>query len=289
MSEQRRVAVITGASSGIGRAAAKLLAADGWSVIIHGRDAGRLDQARAEIAEVAAPGALVDVVQADLCQLDETARMAEAIAGLTDRVDVLLANAGGVRDRQIVTSEGNEATFAGNHLGHFLLTNRLLPLLKRAALDQPSGAVRVVNVSSRGHMACQAIDWDDLQGLQNWQSVTAYGFAKLANILFAKSLAHRLADNGIVAHALHPGVVASNFASHGTPELKAHMAAANCITPEDAAEGLVWLATDAAPGQSNGLYGQERTVAQPSPLADDEAAAERLWAESEALLARAGY
>lgn len=289
MSEQRRVAVITGASSGIGRAAAKLLAADGWSVIIHGRDAGRLHQARAEIAEVAAPGARVDVVQADLCQLDETARMAEAIAGMTDRVDVLLANAGGVRDRQIVTSEGNEATFAGNHLGHFLLTNRLLPLLKRAALDQSPGAVRIVNVSSRGHMACQAIDWDDLQGLQNWQSVTAYGVAKLANILFAKSLGHRLADNGIVAHALHPGVVASNFASHGTPELKAHMAAANCITPEDAAEGLVWLATDAAPGQSNGLYWQERTVTQPSPLAEDEVAAERLWAESEALLARSGY
>ena len=289
MVRQRRVAVITGASSGIGKAAAGLLAARGWHVIIHGRDPGRLEQATREIRAVAAPDVQVDAVRADLAVLAETAQMAEAIHSVTDRVDLLIANAGGVRDRRIVTEEGNEATFAGNHLGHFLLTKRLLPLLKNAASSSAAGEVRIVNVSSRGHTACQAIDWSDLQGLADWNSIVAYGVAKLANILFAKSLAERLAPDGIVAHALHPGVVASNFASHGTPELQAHMAAADAITPEDAAQGLVWLATDPVPGRSTGLYWQERTVASPSPLAEDQAAAERLWSESEALLAHAGF
>lgn len=289
MSEQRRVAVITGASSGIGKAAAGQLAARGWDVIIHGRDTGRLEQATREIREAAAPGVRVDSVRADLSVLAETARMAGDIQQLTNRIDLLLANAGGVRDQQIVTPEGNEATFAGNHLGHFLLTKRLLPLLRHAASTAPRGTVRIVNVSSRGHMACQAIDWEDLQGLKSWHSVTAYGVAKLANILFAKSLARKLAADGIIAHALHPGVVASNFASHGTPELQAHMAAADCITPEDAASGLVWLTTDPSAGQSSGLYWQDRNAVPASPLANDEEAADRLWRESEALLAHSGY
>jgi NAD(P)-dependent dehydrogenase (short-subunit alcohol dehydrogenase family) len=289
VTDQRRVAIVTGASSGIGKAAAKQLAKDGWHVVIHGRDAERLEQAKAEIRAGAAPDSRVDSVMADLCLLSDVARMADEIGGVTDRVDVLLANAGGVRDRQIVTEEGNEATFAGNHLGHFLLTNRLLPLMRKAAANQPAGAVRIVNVSSRGHMACQNIDWNDLQGLQAWHSVGAYGVAKLANILFAKSLAKRLAGDGIVAHAVHPGVVASNFASHGTAELQAHMAAADTLTPETAASDLVWLALDPVPGQSSGLYWHERNAIDPSPLAQDNAAAERLWAESDVLLARAGH
>lgn len=289
MNERRRVAVITGASSGIGKAAAGQLAAEGWHVIVHGRDTVRLEQAIAEICARASSEARVDAVQADLSLLSETASMAEAIHGLTERVDLLIANAGGVRDRQVVTAEGNEATFAGNHLGHFLLTKRLLPLIRRAAQDQAPGNVRIVNVSSRGHMACQAIDWDDLQGLGQWTSIVSYGVAKIANILFAKSLATRLASEGIVAHAMHPGVVASNFASHGTPELQAHMAAADTISPEAAANALVWLSTDPVPAETTGLYWADRAATPPSPLAEDPEVAERLWTESEKLLAKAGY
>lgn len=287
MGEQRRVAVITGASSGIGRAAARQLAETGWDVILHGRDAGRLEAARAEIV-AAAPAARVETVVADLCSLAETARMAGAVCAMTDRLDLLLANAGGVRDRQSISTEGNEATFAGNHLGHFLLTLRLLPLLKRTAADQAAGAVRIVNVSSRGHFVCQAIDWDDLQGLKAWNSVAAYGVAKLANVLFARELARRLGGTGIVVHAVHPGVVASNFASHGTNDLQSHMAAADKITPDSAAADIVWLATAPAPGQSTGGYWAERAEAATSALADDADAAARLWTESEALVARAG-
>ena len=137
MTEKRKTAVVTGASSGVGKAAATLLAAMGWHVIALGRDPGRSARAEAEIRAAASPEARVDMILADLSLMADTARAAGEVAALTDRVDALLNNAGGVRDEKIVTSEGNEATFAGNHLGHFLLTDRLLPLLRKAAADAP--------------------------------------------------------------------------------------------------------------------------------------------------------
>ncbi|MDE2597200.1 MAG: SDR family NAD(P)-dependent oxidoreductase [Sphingomonadales bacterium] len=283
MAQRQKVAVVTGASSGIGKETAKALVAQGWHVIAHGRDAARSEAARAEIAGAVENGGKVDMVRADLSLLSDTARMADEIAGLTGHVDALLANAGGVRDAQVVTAEGNEVTFAGNHLGHFLLVRNLLPLLRAAA---PS---RIVSTSSRAHMLPQAINWDDLQGLENWTSVGAYGVAKLANVLFTRELARRLAGDVIVAHAMHPGVVASNFASHGNADMQQHMAAAETISPAQAADTLIWLASAEEPAASTGLYWHERQPAEVSPLAQDDAAAARLWAESEALLAKAGY
>ena len=133
MTGEGRVAVVTGASSGVGQAAARALAARGWHVIALGRDAGRTAAAVAEIRAAAAPGARVDAIRGDLALLSDTARMADEIAALTDRVHVLINNAGGVRAERVITAEGNEATFAGNHLGHFLLTQRLMPRLRAAA------------------------------------------------------------------------------------------------------------------------------------------------------------
>ena len=286
--DEARVAVVTGASSGIGKEAAKALAAQGWRVIAHGRDPARLAAAEVEI-RAAAPGARVEMVQADLCLLSDTARLADRILALTGRVDALLNNAGGVRDRMIVTEEGNEATFAGNHLGHFLLTRRLTPTLRATAAVAGQGAVRIVNVSSRGHTICPALDWDDLQQTGDWASAKAYGVAKLCNILFTRELARRLGPAGVVAHAMHPGVVASNFASHGAPDMQAYMAKAETIAPAEAADTLIWLATASEPGKTNGLYYQERQPVAPSSAALDAAAAERLWQESETLLAHSGY
>jgi NAD(P)-dependent dehydrogenase (short-subunit alcohol dehydrogenase family) len=290
MSQDRsRVAVVTGASSGIGKEAAKALAAQGWHVIAHGRDPDRSAEAEQEIRSAAAPGARVDMVRGDLCLLSDTARMADEIATLASQVDVLLNNAGGVRSEKVITSEGNEVTFAGNHLGHFLLTQRLLPLLRTAATNSDPGSVRIVNVSSRGHMMCQAIDWDDLQQKREWVSVNAYALAKLSNILFARELARRLEPEGIVAHSMHPGVVASNFANHGTVELQSHMAAADADTAETGADTLIWLATAAEPGHQTGRYYFQRKEQEPSSLALDASVAQRVWMESEALVAKAGF
>lgn len=289
MEEPGRVVVVTGASSGIGLAAAKMLAASGWRVIAHGRDPGRSAAAEAEIRAAAANGGQVSMILGDLCLMSAASQIADEIAGLTDRVDVLLNNAGGIRDRMWITPEGNEATFAGNHLGHFLLTRRLLPQLRVAARHGTRGAVRIVNVSSRGHLACPEIDWEDLQQTRNWISTKAYGMAKLANILFARELARRLAPDGIVAHAMHPGVVATNFAAHATPELQRHLANTSSIEAGEAGAALVWLATAPEPAEVSGLYYQDREPAEPSPAALDDASADRLWRESETLLAKAGF
>ncbi|CAN7195169.1 SDR family NAD(P)-dependent oxidoreductase [Phenylobacterium sp. LjRoot225] len=285
-----RVAVVTGASSGIGLEAAKALAAAGWRVIGVGRDPGRSAAAEAEIRAAAAAEGRVEMLKADLSLMADAARLAQEVAARTDRVDVLLNNAGGIGKERVVTSEGAEATFAGNHLGHFLLTSRLLPLLRAAAADQPRGAVRVVNVSSSAHLQSSGLDFDDLQRLGNFSTVGAYANAKLANILFTRELAKRLSADGIVAHAMHPGLVATNFASRGDETMQRYYEGKKdlAITAQAGADTLIWLATAEEPGSATGGYFHNRAPGELSPAAQDEAAAERLWAESEALIARAG-
>ena len=283
------VAVVTGASSGIGLVAAKALAAAGWRIIGVGRNAERSSAALDEI-RAAASGREVEMFRADLALMADTAQLAEQIASRTDRIDVLLNNAGGPRKERVVTPEGNEATFAGNHLGHFLLTKRLLPLLQATAANQPRGAVRIINVSSKGHEHSPGLDWNDLQLLNNYAMMKAYINVKLANVLFTRALANRVAPFGIVAHAVHPGLVATNFASHGDADLQRYYYEEKkdiCLTPEQGADTLIWLATAPEPGKTNGGYFAERAPGTVSLPGQDDAAAERLWTESEALVARA--
>jgi NAD(P)-dependent dehydrogenase (short-subunit alcohol dehydrogenase family) len=285
---ESRVAVVTGASSGIGKAAAKALAAQGWHVIAQGRDPGRTATAEADIRAAAAPGARVDMLRGDLSLLSDTARMAKQVERLTGKVDAMLNNAGGVRSELVITPEGNEATFAGNHLGHFLLTNRLMPLLRTAAADSEPGTVRVLSVTSNGHEGCPGLDWNDLQQIRGWTSGKAYCLAKLCNILFTRELAKRLAPYGIVANSMHPGVVSSNFVNHAEPRMKSYIETLESFSPEVGADTLIWLATAPEAGAVTGGYFQKRVALTPSPAALDDEAAARLWAESEALVARAG-
>jgi len=284
----RRCAVITGASSGIGLATAKILANQGWDIIAHGRDAARSEVAEAEIRLVATGGARVDMLRCDLSLLADTARLAKEIAGLTPRVDALVNNAGGVRSSMIITQEGNEVTFASNHLGHFLLTRELLPLLRATAAAYGAGAARVVSVSSFGHAHAPAIDWDDLQGIRNWVSTRNYCSAKLYNVLFTRELARRTGPDGIVANAMHPGSVASNFINHGTPEHrerdKAHEA--DRLPPEISAGTIAWLASAAETGRVTGKYFFDYEEEEISAAAQDDLSAARLWEASEKLLAR---
>ena len=280
-----RTAIITGASSGIGKAAAQALVAQGWRVIGIGRDPARSAAAEAEILATSARAAF-EMLRADLSLMSEAARAGREIAARTTRIDALLNNAGGVNNRLIMTAEGFEATFASNHLGHFALTNRLLPLLRATAATAPRGSVRIVNVSSSGHDRSPGMDWNDLQRLTNFTTGGAYTNAKLANILFTRALAKRLAGDGIVAHAMHPGVVGSNFVSHAEEAMQRYMETLQLITPEEGADTLVWLATAADPGETTGGYYHQRRAVPTSVPAQDEAAAERLWSESEALIAR---
>jgi NAD(P)-dependent dehydrogenase (short-subunit alcohol dehydrogenase family) len=282
----RRVAVITGASSGIGKETAKALAAQGWRVIGIGRDKDRSAAAEREI-RAASSGGQVDMIQADLALMGDAERAARDIAARTDRIDVLVNNAGGMAKRKVMTREGLEENFAGNHLGPFLLTTRLLPLLRRAAGDAPRGSVRIINTSSDASEMIKGIPWDDLESGENYRAGAAYCYGKLANVLFARGLAQRLTREGIVAHAMHPGVVDSNFVTHADESTQAYIRGLKALTPAQGADTLIWLATAEEPGKSTGGYFYERKSRPPNPVVDDKAYVDRLWAVSEKLIAKA--
>lgn len=286
------VAVITGASSGIGKATALSLVQMGWQVIGVGRNPERCSAAEAELRAAARNNGRVVFLRSDFDRMADVARVASDIQRQTARLDVLINNAGGVRDKLTVTPEGTEATFASNHLAPFLLTRELLPTLKSTAAQQPAGTVRVIAVSSAGHRMAQGFNWEDLQGLSKpdeFHATYAYCVAKLANIVFTRELAQRLSADGIVAHAMHPGVVASNFSSHGDAELQANMSSRDCDSPDVPAKTLVWMATAAEVGTQSGLYFHNLEEEEPSPQALDPEAARRLWSGSETLLAELGY
>jgi NAD(P)-dependent dehydrogenase (short-subunit alcohol dehydrogenase family) len=285
--DAQKVAVVTGASSGIGKATALALAAQGWRVIGIGRDPQRSAEALAELRQ-ASSGGQVDMLRADLSLVADAARVAQEIAGLTDRVHVLVNNAGGMAKAQVVTAEGNEANFAANHLGPFVLTDRLLPLLRRAAAEAPSGTVRILNTSSDASEMVPGLDWDDLQGLKTFIPGLSYCRGKLCNVLFARGLAKRLEGEGVVAHVMHPGYVESNFITYADPQAQAHMRTLTGQTPEEGADTLIWLATAEEPGRTTGGYFYKRAPRAPNPVADDPAYVERLWAESEKLAAACG-
>jgi NAD(P)-dependent dehydrogenase (short-subunit alcohol dehydrogenase family) len=287
MNENRHVALVTGASSGIGKSTALKLVALGWQVIGVGRDPRRSAAAEAEIAAAAGDDGFT-MLRADLTLMAEVKRLADEVASRTGRLDVLINNAGGVRDRQIITAEGTEATFAANHLAPFLLTRELMPLLRASAASRPPGTTRVIAVSSSGHRVVEGLDWDDLQSLGDVRATPAYCRAKLANILFTRELARRAGPDGIVAQAMHPGAVASNFASHGDEAMRTYMATADTVSPDEPAETLAWLATEPEGGRCGGRYFYRKAEETPAPAAQDDAAARRLWAESETLLARLG-
>lgn len=278
----QRVAVVTGASSGIGLETARALAAQGFRVLGVGRDAARCAAAQAEL------GAGVEMLRGDLSLLAEADRLADAIAGMAGRVDVLVNNAGGMAREQVTTAEGFEANYAANFLGPFVLTARLLPLMRAAAADAPQGSVRIVNTASDGSEMIPGIDLGDLQNLGNWSPGAAYCSGKLANVLHARALAARVAGDGIVAHSVHPGTVGSNFFSHTPGSVQAAYADAPKLTPAQGADTVIWLASAEEPGRSSGGYWYERAPRRPNPLAGDAAFVEAFWQAAEALAGRAG-
>ena len=282
--QPRRVAIVTGASSGIGKSAAKALVAQGWRVIGVGRNPERCQSAEAEIGGL--PDAEFTMLRADLSSLSETARIAQEIARIAPRIDALLNNAGGVLPKQIVTQEGFEATFAANHLSPFYLTRQLLPILLSTASPSSEAKARVINVSSAAHEYCPNMNWNDLNLTKNFSTGGAYCQAKLASLLFTRELAHRFGNQGIVAHAMHPGVVDSNFWSHGDEGFKARIASIRdtALSPDQAADTLIWLASAAEPEGVNGRYYENRVEIPPSVAAQDDDAAKRLWDVCEALV-----
>jgi NAD(P)-dependent dehydrogenase (short-subunit alcohol dehydrogenase family) len=286
----QRVAIVTGASSGIGKETAKVLVRMGWHVIGTGRNPQRSDAAEAEIRGAIAGGGTLDFLRGDMALMAETKRIADEIKALTSRIDVLINNAGGVRDQRYITAEGTEETFTANHLAPFLLTRELLPLLKATAARSKPGDVRVIATSSLAYQTAKAMNWDDIQHLSgDFPASGVYCEAKLANVLYSHELAKRVAADGIAVQSLIPGVVHTNFASHGDEGMQGYLKDAPGKTPAEVAETLVWMATAPETGLPSARHFYDMQEQPIQPHGADDAAAARLWAESEKILAGLGY
>jgi len=270
-----KVCVVTGATSGIGKAAAAALARLGATVVLVGRDRGRTEAAAAEIGPASASPPRAEV--ADLASLEQVRGLAGRLAGL-ERIDVLINNAGLVLGERRITPDGFEHVFALNHLAPFLLTNLLLPKLTASA------PARVVTVTSDAHSAAR-LDLSDPNLERGWDSWRSYANSKLANILFTRELARRLDGTGVTASCAHPGVVRTGFGRESRPLLKLGITIARpfMASPERGADTIVYLASspDVA-GQTGGYY-VKRQRREPSAAARDDAAAGKLWEISEKL------
>jgi len=291
MTQPQRVVIVTGASSGIGLETAKEFARMGWHVIGQGRNTERCAAAEAAIREKCKAGGKIDFLRANLSLMKETKRLAEQIGALTNHIDVLINNAGGIRDGKYLTAEGTEETFAGNHLAPSLLTRELMPLIETAAAIRPPETVRIIAVSSTAYAnAAHGLNFGDIQHLSDeFVPGAVYCEAKLANQLFNVALNARLAGTGIVSQALVPGPVYTNFFSYGNDRIKDMIKTASALTPAEVADTLVWIATGRETGAPGGRMFYEMKEQPVLPHGTDQAAAERLWAETEQILATLGF
>lgn len=274
----KAVAIVTGASSGIGQATALGLAQAGMHVVMVGRDPNRTEAAR-RIVAAQVPGAELDIALADFSSLDTVRALAADLLARHTRLDVLINNAGLISRRYAVSAEGYELTVAVNHLAPFLLTNLLLDRLTASA------PARIVTVASTAHRGVR-LDLATMTHPPNWSPMSAYGRSKLANILFTRELAHRLDPAVVMAACLHPGVIATAIGdSAGTlGGLGWRIAKAFLPGPEKGAETSVFLATVADPTPFHGEYVIDKRVAETDPAARDDRLAAWLWEESAALV-----
>ena len=274
---QDKVVVITGATSGIGGIAAMRLAALGARIVLVARDSARADRTLGYLRR-AGPQVEHRAHIADLSSLADIRQVAAAIAAEEPRIDVLINNAGNIFARRAETTDGLERTFALNHLAYFVLTRELRERLIAAA------PARIINTASNAHRG-NALDFADLQMRNHYRALTAYGRSKLANILFTRELARRLAGTGVTANCLHPGFVATGLGQRrgGPFGLMVRVSMLFAGRAEDGARTIVHLASAPELATTTGGYFVDCREASPSAAAQDDAAAKRLWEESERL------
>ena len=268
--------MITGATSGIGQAAAQALAAQGHEILIVGRNPAKTEGVAKQIREQTGNQA-VHFLLADFSDLEQIRHLAEQVKTQFPKLDVLVNNAGAYFNRRQRMSGGVEKTFFVNHLAPFLLTNLLLDHLQNPA--------RIINVASDAHQYGQ-LDLNDLKFEKSYFGFAAYARSKLANILFTYELAHRLAGSGVTVNALHPGGVATNifstdFSIFG-PLIKG-VVSLFTLTPTQGADNTIYLASSPDVEGVTGKYFVKRAAVPSSPPSYDKDLAKRLWEVSEKL------
>jgi NAD(P)-dependent dehydrogenase (short-subunit alcohol dehydrogenase family) len=275
-----KTALVTGATNGIGRASALALARMGARLFIVARDSARGEATRAEIAREA-NGAEVRVLHADLGSQADVRRAAAEFLATGESLHILLNNAGVMQLARSETADGIETTFAVNHLAYFLLTNLLLERIRESA------PARIVNVASDAHRMGGALDFDDLGSAKRYSAMAVYGRSKLANLLFTRELARRLAGSGVTVNALHPGVVRTGLGQNNdAPILKflTNLARPFFRSPERGAETSIWACSAPELEGVTGRYLSDRREQKPHAHALDDAAASRLWDASAKLV-----
>jgi retinol dehydrogenase 12 len=273
-----RVVVLTGGTSGIGRAAARALAADGATLVLVARDPARARDAIADI-RAANPDARVECFTADLAVQQSIRDVAAAILARHPRIDVLVNNAGVVNLRRTTTVDGVETVLAVNHLAYFMLTLLLADALRRAP------AARVVSVASDAHRMGR-LDLDDLgYARRRYKGLRVYCQSKLLNVLFTYALARRLAGTTITANCLHPGAVGTRLGQNNgrVATFITKLLRPFFRTPEGGADTLVYLATSPDVAGISGGYFANRKPIRSTSVTYDESVQERLWALSEGL------
>lgn len=267
-----QIAVITGATSGIGLATAKQLAQKGFTVIALGRNAAKGEKALQEIK-----GANPDQAHAfylvDLSSQESIKVVCERLRADYPKIHVLVNNAATLYSTYKETVDGVEMQWAVNHLGYYLMTMGLLNPLKAA------GQARIVNVASSAHLKAD-MHWDNPEMKSEYNITQAYGQSKLANVMFTKALSKRMKGHGISVFAAHPGLVKTNLGSKKTNIVHNLLWRFFSTFGVKAAEGAstsVFLATESGIEDQSGNYFAECKVAEVNPLAESEEACERLW------------
>jgi len=272
-----KTCLVTGATSGIGRAAAVELARRGARLVLVARDPRRAEETVAEI-EMRAGLRDVAVIRADLASFAEVRRAAAEFLAMDQPLHVLVNNAGLIMLRREQTCDGLEQTLAVNHYAPFLLTNLLLDRLKASA------PARIVTVSSIGHKFAGRVDPECLEPRgdkhRGWR---LYCVSKLGNVLFTRELARRLAGTGVDAYSVHPGSVATRFGlnTDGIMNWGSRLIAWTRRTPEKGAETIVYLCTEPQPAGASGDYFFDCRARPTSRAGSDPELARRLWQASE--------
>jgi retinol dehydrogenase-12 len=271
-SQDGRVALVTGANTGIGLVTARELARAGARVFIACRSEARAQEAQAVIARDT--GKEVTAIPLDLSDLASVRRAAQVFLATTLPLHLLINN-GGVAGKRGLTADGFELTFGTNHLGHFLLTELLLPRLKESA------PARIVTVASRAHARVKTIPFAALRSTTSLTGLPEYGVSKLANVLFSAELARRLEGSGVTTYALHPGVVATDVWRH-VPAFVRGLIKLGMSSPEDGARTTLYCATAPETANQSGRYYDAQKEKEPSKVAHDIELARALWSKSEA-------
>jgi retinol dehydrogenase 12 len=269
---------ITGATSGIGAVAFQELCPEFDQIFLLARNQEKANQLICSLPKN--QQRKVIFISLDLSDMHSVKSAANALSKEVDQLDVLINNAGGIFPKKEITKDGFELTLSSNHLGHFLLTHHLMPVLLK------SGSPKVINVSSEAHRAAK-VDFSNLNYDQgSYSSFNSYANVKLFNILFTKSLVEKYGEQGLTSYALHPGVVNTNFGkeSDGIFKIFWKLAKPFMISPKEGAQTTIFLAKETIPQKQNGFYFKKNKPLVPSGLARSRDLREKLWKISEKML-----